>query len=140
MTSTTGSSDAHEAPTAAVPTAPAAPASVATTRVQVLPHPELCPQGLSFDARPGRKLVDELLRHGVAIEHACEKVCACATCHVHLRSGGDFVAAADDEEEDQLDDAWGVDAQSRLSCCVKVKGPGLVVELPRFSRNHARER
>jgi ferredoxin, 2Fe-2S len=111
-----------------------------TTRVQVLPHVELCPQGLVFDARQGRKLVDELLEHGVAIEHACEKVCACSTCHVHLRSGAEFVAARDDEEEDQLDAAWGIDAQSRLSCCVRVLGAELVVELPKFSRNHARER
>lgn len=110
------------------------------THVRVLPHPELCPEGLAFEARAGRKLVDELLVHGVAIEHACEKVCACATCHVHLREGAEFVAAADDEEEDQLDDAWGVDGQSRLACCVKVKGPALVVELPRYSKNHARER
>jgi 2Fe-2S ferredoxin len=110
-----------------------------TTRVRVLPHPELCPQGTSFDARPGRKLIDELLAHGVAVEHACEKVCACATCHVHLRTGAEYVAAPDEEEEDQLDDAWGLDAASRLSCCVHVRGPELVVELPRFTRNHARE-
>lgn len=103
-------------------------AVLSTTRVTVLPHPELCPEGVSFEARPGRKLVDELLRHGVAIEHACEKVCACATCHVHLREGADFVAGADEEEEDQLDAAWGPDAQSRLACCVKVRGPALVVE------------
>ena len=111
-----------------------------STHVRVLPHAELCPQGLEFDARQGRKLVDELLAHGIAIEHACEKVCACATCHVHLRSGAEFVAAPDEEEEDQLDDAWGLDAQSRLSCCVRVLGPELVVELPKFSRNHAREK
>jgi 2Fe-2S ferredoxin len=88
----------------------------------VLPHAELCPQGLEFDARRGRKLVDELLVHGIAIEHACDKVCACATCHVHVREGADTLAPADDEEEDQLDDAWGLDAQSRLSCCVKLRG------------------
>ena len=110
------------------------------TRVRVMPHPDLCPQGLEFDARQGRKLVDELLAHGIAIEHACEKVCACATCHVHLRGGGQHVAASDEEEDDQLDGAWGVDGQSRLSCCVRVRGPSLVVELPRFTRNHARER
>ena len=114
--------------------------ATATTTVTVLPHPELCPEGLSFEARRGRKLVDELLKAGVAIEHACEKVCACATCHVHLREGAEFVAAADDEEEDQLDDAWGLDAQSRLSCCVKVAGAGLVVELPRYTKNLAREK
>lgn len=116
-----------------------AAATKPTTRVTVKPHPDLCPEGLSFDARQGKKLVDELLAHGIAIEHACEKVCACATCHVHLREGADFVNAADDEEEDQLDKAWGLDAQSRLSCCVKVKGPALVVELPRYTKNHARE-
>ena len=112
----------------------------ATTRVKVLPHAELCPQGLEFDARQGRKLVDELLAQGIAIEHACEKVGACATCHVHVRAGGADLKPADDEEEDQLGDAWGLDAQSRLSCCVRVKGQALDIELPRFSRNHARER
>jgi len=111
-----------------------------TTRVTVLPHPELCPEGISFDARRGRKLVDELLAHGVAIEHACEKVCACATCHVYLRDGAAAVAAADDEEEDQLDDAWGLQPASRLSCCVKVAGPALVIELPRYTKNLAREK
>lgn len=111
----------------------------ATTRVRVLPHPELCPDGLEFDARRGRKLVDALLEHGIEIEHACEKVCACATCHVHLRRVGDGVARADECEEDQLDAAWGVDADSRLACCVRVAGDDLCVELPRHSRNHARE-
>ena len=110
-----------------------------TTAVTVLPHPELCPQGAAFEARAGRKLVDVLLEHGIAIEHACEKVCACATCHVHVRSGAEHLAAADDEEEDQLDDAWGLDAQSRLACCVKLGGPAVVIELPRYTKNHARE-
>jgi 2Fe-2S ferredoxin len=112
----------------------------ATTRVRVLPHPELCPQGAAFDAPQGRKLVDALLAQGIAIEHACEKVCACATCHVHLREGAGAVRPADDAEEDQLDSAWGIDAQSRLGCCVRLAGAELVVELPRHSRNHARER
>jgi len=112
----------------------------AATEVTVLPHPELCPQGITFSARPGRKLVDELLKAGIPIEHACEKVCACATCHVHVRSGAEFIGAAEEDEEDQLDDAWGLDAQSRLSCCVKVRGPALVIELPLYSKNHAREK
>ena len=69
-----------------------------------------------------------------------EKVCACATFHVHVRSGAEFLAAADDEEEDQLDNAWGFDAQSRLSCCVKVKGASLVIEMPLYTKNHAQEK
>ncbi|CAD5371973.1 (2Fe-2S) ferredoxin [Rubrivivax sp. A210] len=113
--------------------------TVSTTRITVLPHPDLCPEGLAFEARRGRKLVDELLAQGIAIEHACEKVCACSTCHVHLRVGADAVTPADDDEEDQLGSAWGLDAQSRLSCCVRVGEVELVVELPRHTRNHARE-
>jgi 2Fe-2S ferredoxin len=109
------------------------------TRITVLPHADLCPQGAQFDARQGRKLVDALLEHGITIEHACEKVGACSTCHVHLRAGAEAITPADDEEEDQLDAAWGLDAQSRLACCVKLKGPTLVVELPRYTKNHARE-
>jgi 2Fe-2S ferredoxin len=120
--------------------ATATKAPVATTPVKVLPHPELCPDGLSFEARQGRKLVDELLAAGIAIEHACEKVCACATCHVYVREGSASLVPADDEEEDQLDAAWGLQAQSRLSCCVKVKATALTIELPRYTKNHAREK
>jgi 2Fe-2S ferredoxin len=116
----------------------AAPAKELTV-VKVLPHPQLCPAGAEFEVKRGRKLVDAMLDNGIAIEHACEKVCACATCHVYLRTGADQVAPADDEEEDQLDAAWGLQPQSRLSCCVKVKGPLLVVELPLYTKNHARE-
>ncbi len=110
------------------------------TQVQVLPHPDLCPQGAAFEARKGRTLLDALLDQGIAVEHACEKVCACATCHVHLRAGGDQVKPADEQEEDQLGAAWGLDAQSRLACCVRLSDAPLVVELPRHTRNHARER
>lgn len=123
-------------PSADAPSAPARP----PTPVRVLPHPSLCPEGLSFEGRTGQKLVDAMLQQGIAIEHACEKVGACATCHVHIREGGASLKAADDEEEDQLDDAWGLDAQSRLSCCVKLSGTALVVELPRYTKNHAREK
>ncbi len=126
--------------TSAMPAKPAAEPSRPSTEVTVLPHPELCPDGLVFPARQGRKLVDELLKNGIAIEHACEKVCACATCHVHVRGGAEFIAPADDEEEDQLDDAWGLDAQSRLACCIRVKGLALVIELPLYTKNHAREK
>ena len=108
------------------------------TRITVLPHAELCPDGLTFDAAPGNTLVDELLMNGIEIEHACDRVCACATCHVHLRQCAEDVNPVDDDEDEQLSDAWGLDADSRLSCCVKVGGPELVVELPRYSKNHAR--
>ena len=114
-------------------------AAAVTVQITVRPHPVLCPQGRVFQARRGRKLVDAMLEAGIPIEHACEKVGACATCHVLLREGGESVKPADDDEEDQLDQAWGLAPQSRLACCVRIASTPLVVELPRYTKNHARE-
>ncbi|MCB8748045.1 ISC system 2Fe-2S type ferredoxin [Rhodoferax sp. U2-2l] len=108
-------------------------------RVRLLPHPELCPQGRDIEIKPGKSLCEGLLKAGVAIEHACEMVAACSTCHVYVRKGGDSLAGADDNENDQLDNAWGLEAQSRLSCCIKLGESDITIELPRHTRNHARE-
>lgn len=107
--------------------------------ITLLPHPDLCPAGTRIEARHGSSLCDALLGAGIEIEHACEKVAACATCHVYVRAGGASLAAPSDEEEDQLDDAWGLEASSRLACCVKLGDSDLTVELPVHTRNHARE-
>ena len=108
--------------------------------VRILPHPDLCPEGKDFEVRRGASLCESMLKAGVAIEHACDMVAACATCHVHVREGSASLAEPDDEENDQLDNAWGLDAQSRLACCVKLRDTDLVVELPLHTRNHAREK
>lgn len=107
--------------------------------IRLLPHAALCPDGDEFEVKRGTSLCAALLARGVAIEHACEMVAACATCHVYVREGGASLSQPDDEENDQLDQAWGLQAQSRLACCVKVRDADLTIELPRHSRNHARE-
>lgn len=107
--------------------------------VTVLPHPDLCPQGVCFEARTGALLCDVLAEHGVPIEHACEKACVCTTCHVLVREGFRSLRAASDDEEDQLGRAWGLEACSRLSCQVRVGPADLTVEIPRYTLNHARE-
>jgi 2Fe-2S ferredoxin len=104
-----------------------------------MPHPELCPGGRELELKRGTSLCQGLLSSGVAIEHACEMVAACATCHVHVREGGASLAAPDDAENDQMDNAWGLDAQSRLACCVTLRDTDLLIEFPRHTRNHARE-
>jgi 2Fe-2S ferredoxin len=109
-------------------------------RITLLPHPRLCPDGASFAVAAGVGLCDALLRNAVAIEHACEKSRACATCHVIVREGAASLAPPREDEEDQLDGAWGVTPASRLSCCVKVGDADLTLELPRHTRNLARER
>lgn len=108
------------------------------SHITVLPH-ALCPQGAQIEADPGQSLCDALLGAGIEIEHACEKVAACATCHVWVKQGLESLRPPGIDEEDQLDAAWGLTAQSRLACCVKVGEAPLTIEIPRHSRNHARE-
>ncbi len=109
------------------------------TQVTVLPHEKLCPQGVTFDAPEGQTLCDALLANGIAIEHACEKSCACTTCHVVIKAGLDSLDEAEEKEEDMLDMAWGLTPQSRLSCQARVRTEALVVEIPKYTINHARE-
>ena len=106
-------------------------------RLKVLPHPALCPEGREFDARPGVSIVDELLAHGIDIEHACEKSCACTTCHVLVREGLDSLDEAEEKEEDMLDLAFGLTHTSRLGCQIIITPQldGLVVSLPSATRN-----
>lgn len=107
--------------------------------VTVLPHPTLCPQGMQFAAGKGEVLCRALLAKGIAIEHACELSCACTTCHVIVRKGGESLAESTEQEDDMLDKAWGLSAQSRLSCQVVVGEQDLTIEIPKYTINHARE-
>ncbi len=110
------------------------------TQVIVLPHEELCPQGAVLSVEPGVSICDALLSNGIEIEHACEKSCACTTCHVILREGFSSLASAEEKEEDLLDKAWGLEPTSRLSCQAVVGSQNLVVEIPKYSINMAKER
>ncbi len=109
------------------------------TQIIVLPHVELCPEGTVIEAEPGTSICDLLLESGIEIEHACEQSCACTTCHVIVREGFESLEAAEEEEEDLLDKAWGLEPQSRLSCQAVVRETPLVVEIPRYTINMARE-
>jgi len=105
----------------------------------VLPHPDLCPTGARLPITAGTSICDTLLANHIEIEHACEKVTACATCHVYIRQGAASLKAPSDEEEDQLDAAWGLEPASRLACCVKLGDADVTIELPIHTRNLARE-
>ena len=109
------------------------------SRIKVLPHADIAPAGAEFEATDGMSICDNLLRHDIDIEHACEKVCACTTCHVIVREGYDSLTPPEEKEEDMLDRAWGLEPQSRLSCQAKVAGSDLVIEIPKYSINHAKE-
>lgn len=109
------------------------------TQIIVLPHVELCPDGAVIDAAPGTSVCDVLLGNEIDIEHACEKSCACTTCHVIVREGFESLAEAEELEEDLLDKAWGLEPKSRLSCQALVGTVPLVIEIPKYTINMVKE-
>ncbi len=109
------------------------------TQIIVLPHVELCPDGAVIDAAPGTSICDVLLGNDIEIEHACEKSCACTTCHVVVREGFTSLAAAEELEEDMLDKAWGLEPNSRLGCQALVGQVPLVIEIPKYTINMVKE-
>ncbi|MCY1278350.1 2Fe-2S ferredoxin [compost metagenome] len=104
-----------------------------------LPHAEHCPEGAVIEAQTGETVLDAALRNGIDIEHACEKSCACTTCHVVVREGFNSLEASDELEDDMLDKAWGLEATSRLSCQAVVADADLVVEIPKYTINQVSE-
>lgn len=108
-------------------------------RITILPHQGICPEGAVIDVAAGISLCDAMLNHGIQIEHACEKSCACTTCHVHVREGFDSLEEATEDEDDYLDKAWGLDMDSRLSCQAIVGEEALVIEIPRYTINMVSE-
>lgn len=109
------------------------------TQVIVLPHVELCPEGAVIEAKEGETICQNLLDNGISVEHACEMSCACTTCHVIVREGFDSLQPSEELEDDMLDKAWGLEPNSRLSCQAVVGSEPLVVEIPRYSINMAKE-
>jgi len=109
-------------------------------QIVVLPHAALCPEGAVIDAPEGQSLCDALIENDIEIEHACEKSCACATCHVVIREGFLSLEEPSEREEDMLGRAWGLEPESRLSCQVVLGNENLVVEIPRYNINHAGEK
>ena len=105
------------------------------TRLTFLPHPQICAEGKTIEVEPGISICDAALKAGIPIEHACEKSCACTTCHVVVREGFTSLEPAEEKEEDLLDKAWGLEPESRLSCQAKVGDRDLIVEIPKYTIN-----
>ena len=109
------------------------------TKLTVLPHETLCPEGATIEAQPGTSICDALLGNHIEIEHACEKSCACTTCHVILREGYGSLDPPSEKEDDLLDKAWGLELTSRLSCQARLKEAPVTVEIPKYTINQVSE-
>lgn len=108
-------------------------------KIIFLPSEEHCPEGMVVEAETGESILNVALKNGIEIEHACEKVCACTTCHVVVREGFDSLEESDELEDDMLDKAWGLEPESRLSCQAKVADEDLVVDIPKYTVNQVSE-
>jgi len=85
-------------------------------------------------------LLDIALQHEVDIDHACGGVGACSTCHVVVDRGLESCNESSDDEEDQLDNAPGLEPESRLACqCVPDGSVDIVVRVPDWNRNMVKE-
>ncbi len=109
------------------------------TQMIVLPHVELCPDGAVIEAEEGKSICENLIANDIELEHACEMSCACTTCHVIVREGIASLEDAEELEEDMRDKAWGLEPNSRLACQAIVRSTPLVVEIPKYSINMAKE-
>ena len=108
-------------------------------KIIILPHPELCPEGDVIEAKQGESICNTLLKNHIDIEHACDQVCACTTCHVIVKEGFNSLNPSEENEDDMLDKAWGLTPQSRLSCQAVVQEEDLTIELPKYTINLAKE-
>ena len=107
--------------------------------IKILPHAEYCPQGAEITAPAGTSICEALLDNKINIEHACDMSAACTTCHVIVRKGLASLNAPEEEEDDLLDCAWGLEPNSRLSCQAILAQANVTVEIPKYTINHAKE-
>jgi 2Fe-2S ferredoxin len=88
------------------------------------------------EAEPGETVMEAAMRGSIAsIVAECGGSCTCATCHVYVDEA--WLAKTGErslEEDEQLDNAYDVRANSRLSCQIKMSEEldGIVVRTPSY--------
>ena len=90
------------------------------------------------DAPEGLSVLEIAHRNKIDLEGACEGSLACSTCHIIVDPDWyERLAAAEEDEEDMLDLAFGLTSTSRLGCQIIMKQEldGLVVSVPVATRN-----
>lgn len=108
-------------------------------KILFLPHKFLLPKGATFESKKGETILNVALRNNIKLEHACEKSCACSTCHCIIRKGYHSLSGWSEKEDDILDKAWGLEAESRLSCQAIIGNRDIEVEIPLYTLNYVTE-
>ncbi len=84
---------------------------------------------LSIDVAPGTSILDAAEECGARVGHACGGNLACSTCHVWVEQGLDSLPEVQDKENDIMDKAFDVRAESRLACQCPLGDADVVVEI-----------
>jgi 2Fe-2S ferredoxin len=98
-----------------------------------MPKVTFLPAGVAIEVPSGTTLLEAGLRAHAQLGHACGGKCACSTCHLYVRAGGDALSESQDNEQDVLDKAFDVRPSSRLGCQTRVGAADVVVEVSRES-------
>lgn len=88
-----------------------------------------------------KSFLDVAENFGFHLEHACGGSCACTTCHIVVKKGGEFITEMEDDEADRLDMAADLQLTSRLGCqaVITSNDADIVIEIPTWNRNYVSE-
>jgi len=93
------------------------------------PHGPRSAGPLAVEVAPGTSILDAAEECGARVGHACGGNLACSTCHVWVHEGLDSLPEVTDKENDIMDKAFDVRAESRLGCQARLAGADVVVEI-----------
>ena len=86
-------------------------------------------QPLTVEVKPGMSILEAAEECGARVGHACGGNLACSTCHVYVHEGLDSLPEILDKENDIMDKAFDVRAESRLGCQARVADEDVLVEI-----------
>jgi 2Fe-2S ferredoxin len=82
---------------------------------------------VAIEVAPGTSILEAAEHCGARVGHACGGNLACSTCHVWVERGIDSLPEVTDKENDIMDKAFDVRAESRLACQAQVATEAVVV-------------
>ncbi len=84
---------------------------------------------MTVDVESGTTILDAAEHCGARVGHACGGNLACSTCHVWVHEGLESLPDVADKEDDIMDKAFDVRAESRLGCQAPIADQDIVVEI-----------
>ena len=95
-----------------------------------MPKVTFQPAGVTEEVPRGSSILEAADAARVELPHNCGGVCACTTCHVWVERGLSSLSDIEENEDDRLDEAMGLQPSSRLGCQACVGDEDVVVRIP----------